>query len=83
MSASLGCDVREVSLQDPGTTAQEVSSVVVGVKSDEIAMQDTEKDLIADREDAVDLTAWEWGVQEEANLHILPCISKLFPKHGW
>lgn len=53
------------------------------MESNEIAVQDTQKDFITDREDAVDLTAWERGVQEEADFNVLPGIPELFAKHGW
>lgn len=33
-----------------------MASVVVGVEADEVAVQDAEKDFVADGEDAVDLT---------------------------
>lgn len=53
------------------------------MESNEIAMQDTKEDFVADREDTVDFTAGEWSVQEEANLHVFLCVSKLFAKHCW
>lgn len=58
-----------------------MSGVVVGVEPDEVAMQHTEKELIADGKNAVDLTARERRVQEEADLHILSARANLLAEH--
>lgn len=59
-----------------------MTSVIVGMKSNQIAVKNAEKDLISDWKNAVDLTTWEWRVEEEANLDILFRIAKFLAKHG-
>jgi hypothetical protein len=58
-------------IQYPGTTAQKVASIVVGVESNEIAMKNAKKNLVSNGKNAVDLTTWERGMEEETNLDIL------------
>lgn len=38
--------------EDPRAGREEVASVVVGVETDEVAVEDTEKDLSSNREDS-------------------------------
>jgi hypothetical protein len=52
--------------------------VIVSVEPNEITMQDTQEQLIAHRQDAIDLTAGEWGMQEEPNLDILLARADFF-----
>jgi hypothetical protein len=40
--------------KDSGTRREEMTSVVVGVETDEVAMKDTEEDLSSDGKDSVD-----------------------------
>ena len=65
-------------LQDSGTATEKVPRVVVRVEADQIAMQDTEEDLVSHRQDPIYFTARKWGVQEEADLDICLCRSDLF-----
>lgn len=58
-------------LQDSRATAEEMSGIVIGMEADQIAMEDTQQELISDRQDSVNLTARERRVEEEANLDIL------------
>lgn len=52
-------------LQDPRAATEKMPCIVIRVESDQIAMQDTEKDLIPHWENPVNLTAREWSMQEE------------------
>lgn len=54
-----------------------MSCVVVSVETNQIAMQNTEEELIANGKDTVDLAAGEWGVQEETDLDILFLVPDL------
>ena len=54
-----------------------MSSIVVGMKADQIAVQNTQKQSLSNWEDSVYLAAREWGMQEEANLDILLRCSNL------
>ena len=68
-------------LEDARATAEEMSSVVVGVEPNEIAVEETGKKGLSDRQDSVDFTAGEWGMEEEANLDVLFCRANHFAKH--
>jgi len=46
-------------LQDSGTTAQEMTRVVVSVEADQIAVQNSIQDLIANGQDAINLARRE------------------------
>jgi hypothetical protein len=59
-----------------------VTGVVVRVEADEVAVEDTEQDLVANGENAVDLGAGEGCVQEEADLDVLPGVAELLAQHG-
>mmetsp|Transcript_78582 Transcript_78582/g.172247 ORF Transcript_78582/g.172247 Transcript_78582/m.172247 type:complete len:479 (+) Transcript_78582:358-1794(+) len=52
-----------------------VSQVVVGVETDQIGPEHALNDVDAVRVSANDLPRWEWSVQEEADLQVLPCCS--------
>lgn len=58
-------------IQYPGTTAQEVTSIVVSVESNEIAMKNAKKNLVSNWKNTVDLATGERGMEEETNLDIL------------
>lgn len=58
-----------------------MAGVVISVEANQIAMQDTQKKLIANRKNTIDFTAGEWGVQEEADLDILLAITNLLTQH--
>lgn len=45
-------------------------------------MEDTKQDLVAHRQDAVDLGAGEGRVQEESQLDVLLLIADLLAQHG-
>ena len=59
-----------------------MTSIVVCVEANEVAVENAEQDLIADGEDSVDLGTGERCVQEEANLDILLGVTELFAQHG-
>lgn len=69
-------------LQYPGTTAEEVASVIVSVEPNQIAVQDSIENLIADWQDTVDFTGWERSVQEEAELDVTLRVTNLLTKHS-
>jgi hypothetical protein len=69
-------------LQNAGAAAQKVSRVVVGVKANQITMQDAEQNFVANRENTVDLRAGERRVQEEAKLDVLLLVTNLLAQHG-
>lgn len=52
-------------LQDPRAATEKMPCIVIRVESDQIAMQDTEEDLIPHWENPVNLTARERSMQEE------------------
>lgn len=57
-------------------------SIVVGVESNQVTVQHPKQDLVAHRQDSVDLTAGKWSVQKEANLDILlVLLAHLLAKH--
>lgn len=68
-------------LQNSGTAAQEVPGVVVGVEANQVAVEDTQQKRFPDGQDAVDLTAGEGGVKEEANLDVLLGVADLLAQH--
>lgn len=55
--------------------------VVVGVETNQIAMQHAQEKLVPDRQNTIDLTAGERSVQEEANLDILLTVANLLAQH--
>ncbi len=69
-------------LQNARATAQEMTSIVVCVETDEIAVKNTKQNLVADREDSVNLGTREGCVQEETDLDILLGFANLFAQHG-
>lgn len=52
------------------------------MEANQVAVQNSKKDLIPDRQDAVDLAAGERGVQEEAELDVLLGRANLLAEHG-
>jgi hypothetical protein len=54
-----------------GTTTQKMASVVKSVESDKITVQQSLEEIGPNRQHSVDFTAWERGMQKEANLDIL------------
>mmetsp|Transcript_40733 Transcript_40733/g.67366 ORF Transcript_40733/g.67366 Transcript_40733/m.67366 type:complete len:529 (+) Transcript_40733:1744-3330(+) len=56
-------------LQHPGAGGEEVAGVVVGMEPHEVRAGQTLQQLVAHGQDAVDLRAWEWGVEEPADSH--------------
>lgn len=69
-------------LQNAITAAQEVSSIVVSVEADEIRVKNTLEDFVTDWQDAVDFTAWEWCVKEEADFDVSFRLANLLSNHG-
>jgi len=62
--------------KDSRTTAEEVPSIIIGVESDQIAVQYTIKDLVTDRQNSVDLAAGEGSVEEETKLDVTLGVAK-------
>ena len=60
-----------------------MAGIVVGVETNEIAVEDTKQDLVTDGEDSVNLGAGEGSVQEETNLDILLGVSNCGAQHFW
>lgn len=58
-----------------------MTSVVIGVESNKIAMQDTQEKLVTHRQNPVDLTAGEGRMQEKADLDILLAVTDLLAQH--
>lgn len=58
-----------------------MTSVVIGMESNKIAMQDTQEKLVAHRQNPVDLTAGEGRMQEKADLDILLAVTDLLAQH--
>jgi hypothetical protein len=69
-------------LQDSRTTAEEVSSIIIGVKSDQIAVQYAVEDLVTDRQNSVDFTTGEGSVQEETELDVALGVADFLAEHG-
>jgi hypothetical protein len=80
-SQYVNCFGLAVHLQYARATAEKVARVVVRVEADQVAVQYSKENLIADREDAVDFRAGEWRVQEEANLDILLGVADFLAQH--
>lgn len=65
-----------------GTATQKMASIVKGVESDEIAVQDSLEKIPPNGQHSVDFTAWERGMQKEADFDILlPERLKLVAQH--
>jgi len=47
-----------------------MSGVIVGMETNEVAVQDAHQNVVSHRKNAIDFTRWERCVQEEANLDI-------------
>jgi len=69
-------------LQDSGTTAEEVSSIIIGVESDQVAVQYTVENLVTDGQDSVNLATGEGSVEEEAELDVALRVANLFAQHS-
>jgi len=54
-------------------------SVVIGMESDQIAVEDSEEDLVPHREDTIYFAAREWCVQEKADLYVCFGVAYFFP----
>lgn len=57
-------------------------SVIIGVESDQIAVQYAVEDLVTDRQDSVDLTTGEGGVEEETKLDVALGVADFFAEHS-
>ena len=60
-----------------------MASIVVGVESDQIAMQHTKEEFVSDRQNTINFAAGEWCVQEEANFDIVLAVTDLLTQHLW
>ena len=68
-------------VQQTRTTTQEMASVVVSVEPNQVAMQHTQEEFIAHRQNAIDLATGERGMQEEADLDVLLAVTNLLAQH--
>ena len=68
-------------LQHPRAATKEVTRIVVSMESNQVAMENAYKNVVAYRKDAVDLAAGEWGVQEESDLDVGLLVVDFFAKH--
>ena len=59
-----------------------MSSVVVDVEANEVALKDTQENLVSDWENTEDLTAWERRVQKEPKLGIPLGRTDFLAQHG-
>ena len=59
-----------------------MSSVVVGVESNQVTVQNTVEDFVTNRQDSVNLATRERSVQEEAKLDIALRVANLFAEQG-
>jgi hypothetical protein len=69
-------------LQDSRTTAEEVSSIIIGVESDQIAVQYAVEDLVTDRQDSVDFATGERSMQEETEFDVALGVADFFAEHS-
>lgn len=69
-------------LQDSGATAEEMSGVIIGVETHEIAVQYAIQNLVADGQDSIDFATGEGCVQEESELDVALSVTNLFAEHG-
>lgn len=58
-----------------------MSGVVIGVKPDQITMQDSQQKLIANRQNAIDLATRERRMEKEADFDVGPGITNLLAQH--
>jgi phenylpyruvate tautomerase PptA (4-oxalocrotonate tautomerase family) len=58
-----------------------MTGVIVSVETDEIAMENSQKQFIAHGQNPIDFTARERSMQEEANFDILFAVTDLLAKH--
>lgn len=59
-----------------------MSSIIIGVESDQVAVQYTVENLVTDRQDSVDLATGEGSVEEESELDVALGVADLFAKHS-
>ena len=69
-------------LQDSRTTAEEVPSIIIGVESDQVTVQNTVENLVTDRQNSVDLATGEGSVEEETELDVALGVADLFAEHS-
>lgn len=60
-----------------------MTSVVVGVETDQVAVKNTEENVVSNGENTVNLAAGERRVQEKADLDVSLPVPNLLTKHGW
>lgn len=58
-----------------------MAGIVIGVETNQVAMQNSQEKLIANGENAIDLATREGSVKEEANLDVLLAVADLFTQH--
>ena len=71
-----------INLQNTRATAEEMTSVVICVETDQVAVEYTEQNLVTNWQDTVDLGGGEGSVKEEANLDVLLSVAELLTQHG-
>lgn len=67
--------------EDAGAAAEEVAGVVVGVKADQIAVEEAGEESLTDGEDTIDLGGGEGCVEEEADADVLAGVCDLGAEH--
>lgn len=55
--------------------------IVIGVESDQITMQNPQQQLIANRQDTVDLATRERGMQKEPDLYVRLRVTNFLAQH--
>jgi hypothetical protein len=78
----LPCRFKENS-QEARTAAQKVTSIVIGMETNEITIQNPEEKLFTDGQDPINLTAWKRRMKEEPNLNVGFRPSDFLTKHFW
>ena len=53
------------------------------MKTNQIAVKHTKKQLLSNRKNSIDLTTWEWRMEEEANLDVLLAGADFLSQHLW
>ena len=60
-----------------------MSSIIIGVESNQVAVQYTVENLVTDRQDSVDLATGEGSVEEESKLDVAFRVANLLSEHCW
>lgn len=58
-----------------------MSSIVIGMEPYQITVEDSEQQLVANRQYPVNFATGEWGMEEEPDFDVLLTVPNLLPKH--